>query len=61
MIIGSITWFCFLNILVSKGFKKFKPDLANNTTKILDYFLFALGIIFIIWGSYKLFFLEVNT
>ncbi|AVK49046.1 lysine transporter LysE [Clostridium sp. MF28] len=56
MIIGSITWFCFLNILVSKGFKKFKPDLANNTTKILDYFLFALGIIFIIWGSYKLFF-----
>ncbi len=56
MIIGSITWFCFLNILVSKGFKKFKPDLVNGTTKILDYFLFALGIIFIIWGFYKLFF-----
>ena len=56
MIIGSITWFCFLNVLVSKGFKKFKPDLASNTTKILDYFLFALGMIFIIWGFYKLIF-----
>jgi threonine/homoserine/homoserine lactone efflux protein len=56
MIIGSITWFCFLNVLVSKGFKKFKPNFADNTTKILDYFLFALGIIFVIWGFYKLFF-----
>jgi threonine/homoserine/homoserine lactone efflux protein len=56
MIVGSITWFCFLNILVSKGFKKFKPNLANNTTKILDYFLFALGIIFIIWGIYNFIF-----
>lgn len=56
MIIGSITWFCFLNILVSKGFKKIKPDFANNTSKILDYFLFALGIIFIIWGTYKFIF-----
>lgn len=56
MIIGSITWFCFLNILVSKGIKKFKPSLANNTTKLLDYFLFALGIIFIILGIYKFIF-----
>lgn len=56
MIIGSITWFCFLNILVSKGFKKFKADFANNTSKLLDYFLFGLGIIFIIWGMYKFIF-----
>lgn len=56
MIIGSITWFCFLNILVSRGIKKFKPNLVNNTTKILDYFLLALGIIFIIGGIYKFIF-----
>lgn len=53
MIIGSITWFCFLNILVSKGSKRLKPGFTNNTSKILDYFLLILGIIFIIWGIYK--------
>lgn len=56
MVIGSITWFCFLNILVSRGFKKLNPNYANNTTKILDYFLFALGIIFVILGTYKFIF-----
>ncbi|EKQ57770.1 MULTISPECIES: LysE family transporter [unclassified Clostridium] len=56
MIVGSITWFCFLNILVSKGFKKLNPNFTNNTSKILDYFLLALGIIFIIWGIYKFIF-----
>lgn len=56
MIVGSITWFCFLNILVSKGSKKFKPDFTTNTSKFLDYFLLALGIIFIIWGVYKFIF-----
>lgn len=53
MIIGSITWFCLLNILVSRGFKKLSPNYTNNTTKILDYFLLVLGIIFVIWGIYK--------
>lgn len=53
MIIGSITWFCLLNILVSRGFKKLSPNYTNNTTKILDYFLLILGIIFVIWGTYK--------
>ena len=56
MIIGSITWFCFLNILVSRGVKKLNPNYTNNTTKFLDYFLFVLGIIFIILGSYKFIF-----
>ena len=56
MIIGSITWFCFLNILVSRGFKKLNPNFTNNTTKFLDYFLLALGIIFIILGIYKFIF-----
>lgn len=53
MIIGSITWFCLLNILVSRGFKKLSPNYTNNTTKLLDYFLLILGIIFVIWGIYK--------
>lgn len=53
MIIGSITWFCLLNILVSKGIKKLNPNHTNNTTKFLDYFLLILGIIFVIWGIYK--------
>jgi threonine/homoserine/homoserine lactone efflux protein len=56
MIVGSITWFCFLNILVSRGFKKLNPNFANNTTKFLDYFLLALGIIFVVSGSYKFIF-----
>jgi threonine/homoserine/homoserine lactone efflux protein len=56
MIIGSITWFCFLNILVSRGFRKFNPKFTSNTTKFSDYFLLALGIIFIILGFYKFIF-----
>lgn len=56
MIIGSITWFCFLNISVSRGMKRFKPNLATNTSKFLDYFLFVLGIIFIIVGIYQFIF-----
>lgn len=56
MIIGSITWFCFLNILVSKGIKKFKPNIINSTTKVLDHLLLALGIVFIIGGIYKFIF-----
>ena len=56
MIIGSISWFCVLNFLVSRGFKKLNPNFTNNTTKFLDYFLLALGIIFIILGAYKFIF-----
>lgn len=56
MIIGSISWFCVLNFLVSRGFKKLNSNFTNNTTKFLDYFLLVLGIIFIILGSYKFIF-----
>jgi threonine/homoserine/homoserine lactone efflux protein len=56
MIIGSITWFCFLNILVSKGIKKLNPNFATSTTKLLDYFLLALGVIFVILGIYRFIF-----
>ena len=56
MIIGSICWFCALNFLVSRGFKKLNPNFADKTTKFLDYFLLALGIIFIVLGLYKFIF-----
>ena len=56
MIIGSITWFCVLNILVSRSFKKLNANFTNNTTKLLDYFLVALGVVFVIWGTYKFIF-----
>lgn len=56
MIIGSITWFCVLNILVSRGFKKLNPNFTSNTTVILDYFLVVLGIIFVAFGTYKFIF-----
>ena len=56
MIIGSITWFCFLNISVSRGFKKLNSNYTNKTSELLDYFLLALGIIFIILGFYKFIF-----
>lgn len=60
MIIGSITWFCFLNILVSKGFKKLNliwPIIQQKywtTSYLLWYNIYYLGLLQII-------FLEVNT
>lgn len=56
MIAGSITWFCLLNILVSKGFKKVKSNYADKTSNLLNYFLTILGAIFIIAGIYKFIF-----
>ena len=56
MIIGSITWFCLLNILGSRGLKKLNPNYTNNATKFLDYILLILGIIFVVLGTYKFIF-----
>ncbi len=56
MIIGSIAWFCLLNILVSKGFRSLKANYAGNASKFLNYVLFILGILFILWGVYNLIF-----
>lgn len=56
MILGSIAWFCLLNILASKGFRTLKSDYANITSKLLNYFLLGLAIIFIIFGTYKFIF-----
>lgn len=56
MIIGSIAWFCLLNILASKGFRTLKSNHTNVTSNLLNYFLLTLGLLFIIWGSYKFIF-----
>ncbi|WP_293982222.1 LysE family transporter [uncultured Clostridium sp.] len=53
MMLGSVTWFCLLNILVSKGVKKIKSDYTKTTSKLLNYFLMLLGISFIILGVVK--------
>ncbi len=53
MMLGSITWFCLLNILVSKGVKKLKADYTKTTSRLLNYFLTILGISFIILGIVK--------
>ena len=53
MIIRSISWFCLLNILVGKGFKKLKSNYSETTSKILNYFMIILGIIFIVLGIFK--------
>lgn len=53
MILGSISWFCLLNILVSKGFKKLKGNYSETTSKLLNYFLIILGVIFIVLGVFK--------
>lgn len=53
MILGSISWFCLLNFLVSKGIKKLKSNYAQTTSKLLNYFLIILGIIFIVLGVLK--------
>ncbi|WP_294154067.1 LysE family transporter [uncultured Clostridium sp.] len=50
MMIGSVTWFGLLNVLVSKGVKKIKADYTKTTSKLLNYFLILLGISFIILG-----------
>ena len=56
MILGSLTWFFILNLLSIKGIKMCKDDFSNKTSKILNYFLFALSILFIIWGLLKFIF-----
>ena len=56
MILGSISWFCLLNVLVSKGSKKLKPNHTQKTSQLLNYFLLILGVSFIILGSYKFIF-----
>lgn len=53
MILGSISWFCLLNFLVSKGIKKLKSNYAQTTSKLLNYFLLILGIVFIVLGAIK--------
>lgn len=50
MMIGSVTWFGLLNVLISKGVKKIKADYTKTTSKLLNYFLILLGISFIILG-----------
>ncbi|AOR24870.1 LysE family transporter [Clostridium taeniosporum] len=56
MILGSLTWFFILNILSIKGIKMCKDDFSKKTSKILNYFLFLLSIVFIIWGLLKFIF-----
>lgn len=53
MMIGSISWFCLLNIMVSKGVKKIKTDYTKKTSKLLNYFLIILGVCFIVLGIIK--------
>lgn len=53
MILGSISWFCLLNVLVSKGFRKLKGNYSETTSKILNYFMIILGIAFIVLGIFK--------
>ena len=53
MMIGSISWFCLLNVLVSTGVKKIKSDYTKKTSKLLNYFLMLLGVSFIILGILK--------
>ncbi|NFL35718.1 lysine transporter LysE [Clostridium botulinum] len=56
MIIGSLTWFFVLNLLSIKGVKMCKDDFCSKTSKVLNYFLFLLSILFIIWGVLKFIF-----
>lgn len=56
MILGSIAWFCLLNILASKGFKTLNSEYTNITSKLLNYFLLGLAVIFIVFGTYKFIF-----
>ena len=50
MIVGSVAWFCLLNILVSKGVRNLNPNHTKTTSKLLNYFLMILGISFIVLG-----------
>ncbi|WP_244834148.1 LysE family transporter [Clostridium sp. BJN0001] len=54
MILGSLAWFVLLNILATRGFKKSKSNGPSIISTLLNYFLFALGIVFIILGFIKL-------
>lgn len=56
MVVATLLWFIFLNLIAANGIKKFKNDnLTNNTSNAIYYILYILAIIFIISGLIKLF------
>ncbi|MGL5152095.1 MAG: LysE family translocator [Clostridium sp.] len=56
MFIGSLSWFIILNILASRGVKFLRRDVSINTSKLLSLFLSIIGVLFIIYGLYKIFY-----
>lgn len=56
MIIGALSWFALLNILASKGIKILRQDAHSKTKYLMNYIMLALGVGFIIFGSYTLLF-----
>ena len=56
MIIGALSWFALLNILASKGIKILRQDAHGKTKYLMNYIMLALGVGFIIFGSYRLLF-----
>ncbi|MGG7179206.1 LysE family translocator [Clostridium paraputrificum] len=55
MVVGSLSWFVLLNFLATKGFRLFNKNIAKKTSSILDYVLLFLGIVFVVYGTIKLF------
>lgn len=56
MILGSVSWFILLNFLATKGFRLFKGKMAKKTSSLLNYVLLFLGIVFILFGLFKILF-----
>lgn len=56
MVLGGLCWFVILNILASRGIKILKDDISDKTSVIMKYIMLALGIGFIVYGSFSLLF-----
>ncbi|MGL4772136.1 MAG: LysE family translocator [Clostridium sp.] len=54
MFVGSLSWFAILNLLACKGVRFLKRDISKSTSKALSLFLSLLGVLFIIYGFYKI-------
>ncbi|KAJ50029.1 threonine/homoserine/homoserine lactone efflux protein [Clostridium tetanomorphum] len=56
IIVGMVTWFGFLNYFAFKGINLLGKNFTCKTSKILNIFIFILGVGFIIFGSIHLFY-----
>lgn len=55
ILLGMFVWFTMLNILALKGLKSISPKSTSKFTKLLNWVILGIGLVFIGKGFFKLF------